>query len=42
VESLNADKGYDRMVVEMLAADEAEPENLDACAPPASRAQLRG
>jgi hypothetical protein len=30
VESLNADKGYDRMVVEMLAADEAEPENLDA------------
>lgn len=30
VESLNKDKGYDRMVVEMLAADEAEPENLDA------------
>jgi mono/diheme cytochrome c family protein len=25
VESLNADKGYDRMVVEMLAADEAAP-----------------
>lgn len=30
VESLNADKGYDQMVTEMLAADEAEPENLDA------------
>jgi len=30
VESINADKGYDRMLVEMLAADEAEPENLDA------------
>jgi hypothetical protein len=30
VESLNADKGYDQMVIEMLAADEAEPENLDA------------
>jgi hypothetical protein len=29
VESLNADKGYDRMVVEMLAGDEAAPENLD-------------
>ena len=25
VESLNVDKGYDRMIVEMLAADEAEP-----------------
>ena len=25
VESINADKGYDRMVVEMLAADEAAP-----------------
>ncbi len=25
VESLNSDKGYDRMVVEMLAADEASP-----------------
>src|SRR5215510_16387711 len=25
IESLNDDKGYDRMVVEMLAADEAEP-----------------
>ncbi|RMF38533.1 MAG: DUF1553 domain-containing protein [Planctomycetota bacterium] len=30
VESLNADKGYDRMIVEMLAADEAAPEDLDA------------
>jgi cytochrome c553 len=30
VESLNADKGYDRMIVEMLAADEAYP--LDASA----------
>ena len=27
VESLNADKGYDRMVVEMLAGDELAPEN---------------
>jgi hypothetical protein len=27
VESLNQDKGYDRMVVEMLAADEAAPED---------------
>ena len=30
VESLNADKGYDRMVVEMLAADEAAPEDQNA------------
>ena len=30
VESLNADKGYDRMVVEMLAADEAAPDDPDA------------
>ncbi len=30
VESLNADKGYDRMVVEMLAADELSPEDQDA------------
>lgn len=29
VESLNADKGYDRMVVQMLAADEAAPEDRD-------------
>jgi hypothetical protein len=30
VESLNADKGYDQMLVEMLAADEASPEDADA------------
>lgn len=30
IESLNADKGYDRMIVEMLAADEAAPEDRDA------------
>lgn len=30
VESLNADKGYDRMVVEMLAADELAPDDLSA------------
>jgi hypothetical protein len=30
VESLNADKGYDRMVTEMLAADEAYPEDANA------------
>ncbi len=30
VESLNADKGYDRMVLEMLAADELAPEDPDA------------
>ena len=30
VESLNADKGYDRMILEMLAADEAAPEDRDA------------
>jgi mono/diheme cytochrome c family protein len=30
VESLNADKGYDRMIVEQLAADELAPEDLDA------------
>jgi hypothetical protein len=30
VESLNADKGYDRMIVEMLAADEAFPEDREA------------
>ncbi len=30
VESLNRDKPYDRMVVEMLAADEDRPEDLDA------------
>ncbi len=30
VESLNQDKGYDRMILEMLAADELCPENSDA------------
>ncbi len=30
VESINADKGYDRMVVEMLAADEAAPGDAQA------------
>ena len=30
VEALNSDKGYDRMIVEMLAADEAAPEDRDA------------
>lgn len=30
VESLNADKGYDRMVCEMLAADELSPTDADA------------
>ncbi len=30
VESLNADKGYNRMIVEMLAADEAAPEDREA------------
>lgn len=29
VESLNADKGYDRVIVEMLAADELAPEDRD-------------
>ncbi len=29
VESLNADKGYDEMIVQMLAADEAAPEDRD-------------
>jgi hypothetical protein len=29
VESLNADKGYDRMVVEMLAGDEVAPDDPD-------------
>jgi len=29
VRSLNADKGYDRLIVEMLAADEVAPENDD-------------
>ena len=30
VESLNADKGYDRMLIEMLAADELAPEDENA------------
>ncbi len=30
VDSLNADKGYDRMVLEMLAGDEIAPADLDA------------
>jgi hypothetical protein len=30
VDSLNADKGYDRMIVEMLAADELAPRDEDA------------
>jgi hypothetical protein len=30
VESLNKDKGYDRMILEMLAADELAPEDTDA------------
>jgi hypothetical protein len=29
VESLNADKGYDRMIIEQLAADELAPEDRD-------------
>jgi len=29
IESLNADKGYDRMIIEMLAADEASPGDRD-------------
>ncbi|MEZ6128852.1 MAG: PSD1 and planctomycete cytochrome C domain-containing protein [Planctomycetaceae bacterium] len=32
VNSLNADKGYDRMVQEMLAGDELDPTNLDVVA----------
>jgi hypothetical protein len=32
VRSLNADKGYDRMVLEMLAGDEAAPGDLEALA----------
>ena len=30
IESLNKDKGYDQMIMEMLAADEAEPDDEDA------------
>lgn len=32
VESLNADKGYDRMILEMIAGDELEPENHEVLA----------
>lgn len=32
VRSLNEDKGYDRMIVEMLAADEVSPEDEDSLA----------
>ena len=32
VDSLNADKGYDRMVSEMLAGDELDPDNEDSIA----------
>ena len=30
VDSLNEDKGYDRMIIEMLAADEVAPDDADA------------
>lgn len=30
IESLNQDKGYDRMILEMLAADELTPEDTHA------------
>ncbi len=30
IESLNGERGYDRMILEMLAADELEPENAGA------------
>ncbi len=30
IDSLNKDKGYDKMIVEMLAGDEADPENIEA------------
>ena len=29
IESLNADKGYDQMIIEMLAGDEVAPDDLD-------------
>ena len=42
VESLNADKGYDRMMLEMLAADELAPEDTERAARHRlSRAQLQ-
>lgn len=30
IDSLNKDKGYDKMIVEMLAGDEADPENIES------------
>lgn len=30
INSLNKDKGYDQMIVEMLAGDEADPENIES------------
>ena len=30
INSLNNDKGYDRMIVQMLAGDEADPDNLES------------
>ena len=39
IESLNADKGYDRMVREMLAADELAPDDPKRCGRPASSAR---
>ena len=36
VESLNADKGFDRMIEEMLAADELAPDDPEALGPRAS------
>ncbi len=32
INSLNKDKGYDQMIVEMLAGDESNPENLESIA----------
>ena len=32
IDSLNDDKGYDRMILEMLAGDELEPENMQVVA----------
>ena len=32
IKSLNSDKGYDRMVSEMLAGDELDPSNEDSVA----------
>ncbi len=35
VESLNGDRGYDRMIVDMLAGDEVAPEDPARCGRPA-------